>query len=77
MLFNSILASVLDARTECTLSKFADNAKPRAVAETPGGCSSIQSHLDRLENWAVRGLMKFNREKAKLWCWMGNSTRRT
>lgn len=76
MLFN-ILINDLDARSEGTLSKFADSANPRGVAETPGGCAAIQSDLDRLENWAARGLVKFNREKAKFWRWVGNNPRHT
>ncbi|KAK4816690.1 hypothetical protein QYF61_020398 [Mycteria americana] len=66
-----ILINDLDAGTECTLSKFADNANLRGVAETSGGCAAIQSDLDRLENWAVRHLMKFNKGNAKLWHWGG------
>lgn len=70
MLFN-ILINDLDAGTECTLSKFADNAKLRGVAETPCGCAAIQSDLDRLENWALRDLVKFNKGNAKLWHRLG------
>ncbi|PKU46139.1 hypothetical protein llap_3551 [Limosa lapponica baueri] len=44
-------------------SKFADDAKLERVAK---GCVSIQRDFDRLEQWAKRSLMKFNKAKSKI-----------
>ncbi|GAB0186404.1 mitochondrial enolase superfamily member 1 [Grus japonensis] len=71
----SIVGSVLlnifinewDDGAECTLSKFADDTKLGGVADTPRNCTAaIQRDLNRLEKWAERNLMKFNKEKYKV-----------
>ncbi|KAK4832935.1 hypothetical protein QYF61_026578 [Mycteria americana] len=56
----------LDYWAECTLSKFADDTKPGGVADRPDGHAAIQRDHNRLEEWADRNLMKFNKEKCKV-----------
>jgi len=62
----NIFVSDMDSEIECTLSKFAENAKLCGVVDMLEGRDAIQRDLDRLERWACVNLMKFNKAKCKV-----------
>ncbi|GAB0202651.1 mitochondrial enolase superfamily member 1 [Grus japonensis] len=64
--FRKVFDTVSYDGAELTLSKFTDDTNPGGVADTPEGCAAIQRDLDRLEKWAERNLMQFNKGKCKV-----------
>ncbi|KAK4815527.1 hypothetical protein QYF61_003219 [Mycteria americana] len=51
---------------KCTLMKFADATKLSGEVDTSEGRATLQEDLDRLEEWANKNLMKFNKDKCKV-----------
>lgn len=51
---------------ECTLSEFADDTKEGEVAATSEDHAATQRVLDKLEKWADRNLVNFNKQKCKV-----------
>ncbi|GAB0203278.1 mitochondrial enolase superfamily member 1 [Grus japonensis] len=64
-LFN-IFVSDLDDGIKCTVMKFADDTKLSGEMDTSEGRATLQEDLDRLEEWANKNLMKFNKDKHKV-----------
>ncbi|KAJ7404791.1 Progesterone-induced-blocking factor 1 [Willisornis vidua] len=57
-------SSAMDKGTECTLSKFADDANLSSAVDTPEGCDAIQRY--RLKKWTHGNFMGFNKAKYKV-----------
>jgi len=59
---------------ECTVGKFTDGKKLGEMDDTRDGCALSQRDINRLQNWAERNLMKFNKGKCDiLHLWRNNA----
>ena len=63
MLFNTFISD-LDNGIKCSLMKF--DTKLSGEVDTSEGRAAPQGDLERLEEWANKNLMKFNKGKCKV-----------
>lgn len=64
-ILSDIFINDLEDGTQCTFSKFADDAEPRGVLHTSDGCAANQRNLKRLEKGGGEEHTKFSKGKSK------------
>ncbi|GAB0209889.1 cAMP-dependent protein kinase inhibitor alpha [Grus japonensis] len=62
----NIFINYLAGGIESTITKFADDSKLVGEVNTSEGRDILQRHLDRLEEWASKNSMKFNKDMCKI-----------